>query len=126
MQRRGGDRLVTAAHLMMAVVTVVWLLLMVMVVGKLLGRHVMLVLGLGRRLRQVHVATGGSGHGPAATTGRSSAEAARIATAGTTGEDAGTAAATGMVMMCRVNLGWTIDLLWKTRWNEEREATGKG
>lgn len=69
MQRWGGDRLVTAAHLMMAVVTVVGLLLMVMVVGKLLGRHVMLVLGLGRRLRQVHVATGGSGHGPAATTG---------------------------------------------------------
>lgn len=82
MQRWGGDRLVTSQ--LMAMVVTVGLLVMV-VVGKLLGRHVMLVLGLGRRLRQVNVASGGSGQGPAATTGRSPAEAARIATAGTAG-----------------------------------------
>lgn len=119
-QGRRGDRLVTRQ---LMVVTIV---LVVMVVGKMLGRHVMLVLRLrgthGRRW-QVHVTAGGSDHCAAATSGGSTQAATGIAAAGPTDQDT-TTAAPRMVMMCRVNLGRTINLLWKATGMEEKRKKG--
>lgn len=105
---RGHGRLVATTELAM-VVTVG---LVMMMVGQLLRRYIV----LGCRLWQVHVTTGSRGHGTASIAGRSSAEATAgiTACAGTTGQD--TTTTTGMMMVCRVNLGWTIDLLWKTQY----------
>lgn len=103
-RRRGHGRLVVAT----ANKLVVTVGLVMVVVRQLLRRHIVLLLLLGRRrLRQVHV-TSSCG---TVVCGRTEATAGITAGAGTTGQD--TTTTTGMMMVCRVNLGWTIDLLWK-------------
>lgn len=102
-RRRGHGRLVVAT----ADELVVTVGLVMVVVRQLLRRHIVL-LSRRRLLGQVHVTSCRT-----VVRGRAEATAGIAAGAGTTGQD--TTTTTGMMMVCRVNLGWTIDLLWKTQ-----------
>lgn len=104
-RRRGHGRLVVATAELVVTVGLV-----MVVVRQLLRRHIVLLLLGRRRLGQVHV-TSACG---TVVRGRAEATAGITAGAGTTGRQ-DTTTTTGMMMVCRVNLGWTIDLLWKTQ-----------